>query len=144
MRVCDSAFGILNPASGMPHSESRILHYRSASRISHYYPHSHFAFTFRIHRASGQTCHCRRHDTVVFPTGYLSRVIKSPGPVEQLRIREERVAYDHLSYEGAVDIYLALWSEAQLLNPNLGDDWLDDVQCDIAIARTLNGIAPAI
>jgi hypothetical protein len=45
---------------------------------------------------------------------------------------------------GAVDIYLALWSEAQLLNPNLGDDWLDDVQCDIAIARTLHGIAPAI
>jgi len=43
-----------------------------------------------------------------------------------------------LTYERAADIVAGLWQEALLLNPDLGADWLDDVQCDIAIARTLN------
>jgi hypothetical protein len=64
--------------------------------------------------------------------------------VHDLEVREERAAYDSLGYEGAVDIFLALWSEARHLDPDVGSDWLDDVQCDIAVARTLNGVAPAI
>jgi hypothetical protein len=64
--------------------------------------------------------------------------------VHDLRVREEHAAYDSLSYEGALDVFLALWSEARHLNPDVGSDWLDDVQCDIAVARTLNGLAPAV
>lgn len=71
-------------------------------------------------------------------------MIKSPGPVHALRIREECADYGNLGYEGALDVFLALWSEARLLNPDVGSDWLDDVQCDIAIARTLNGVSPAV
>ena len=37
-------------------------------------------------------------------------MIKSPGPVDALRIREDRVAYDHLSYQGALDIFLSAFS----------------------------------
>lgn len=70
-------------------------------------------------------------------------MIRAPGPVHDLRVREERAAYDHLDYQGALDIFLALWSEARYLNPDVGSDWLEDVQCDIAVARTLNGLAPA-
>jgi hypothetical protein len=71
-------------------------------------------------------------------------MIKSRSPVDDVRHQEERAAYHGLGYEGALDVFLALWSEARLLNPELGADWLDDVQCDIAVARTLNGLAPAV
>ena len=71
-------------------------------------------------------------------------MIKSRAPVDELRVREERAAYDSLGYAGALDVFLTLWSEARLLNPDVGSDWLDDVQCDIAVARTLKGLAPAV
>jgi hypothetical protein len=71
-------------------------------------------------------------------------VIKSPGPVHDIRVREERASYDRLGYEGALDVFLALWSEARHLNPDVGADWLDDVQCDVAVARTLHGLAPTV
>jgi hypothetical protein len=65
-------------------------------------------------------------------------MIKSHAALEALRIREDRVAYEAAGYEGAVDTFMLLWNEALLLNPAAGDDWLDDIQCDIAVARTLN------
>jgi hypothetical protein len=43
-----------------------------------------------------------------------------------------------MTYFEALDIYLELWDEARLLNPRIGDTWLEDVQCDIRVARTLN------
>jgi hypothetical protein len=43
-----------------------------------------------------------------------------------------------LTYHQSLDIFLARWEEARLLNPAMGADWLEDVQCDIRVARTLN------
>lgn len=43
-----------------------------------------------------------------------------------------------MTYHQALDVYLALWDEARLLNPRIGEDWREDVQCDIEVARALN------
>ena len=43
-----------------------------------------------------------------------------------------------MTYCQALDVFLALWAEARLVNPHIGADWREDVQCDIEVARTLN------
>jgi hypothetical protein len=48
-----------------------------------------------------------------------------------------------MSYARALEIFTALWVEAQYLNPDLGADWLDDLEPALAIARTLNALEPA-
>ncbi len=61
-------------------------------------------------------------------------------PTHALRALDDRDAVETgraLTYERAAEIVDGLWREALFLNPDLGADWLDDVQCDIAIARTL-------
>jgi hypothetical protein len=65
-------------------------------------------------------------------------VIKSPRTLQALEDADRRSALRALTYYQALDIFLALWEEARLLNPHMGADWLQDVQCDIEIARTLN------
>ncbi|MGH7719548.1 MAG: hypothetical protein ACREON_11995 [Gemmatimonadaceae bacterium] len=67
-------------------------------------------------------------------------MIRSSPLLEAFEAHYKREAYRRLTYEQALDVFLALWDEACVLNPDLGSDWLDDVQCDIAIARTLNGL----
>ena len=65
-------------------------------------------------------------------------MIKSPLTLQALEDADRRDRARSLTYFDALDIYLSLWDEARLLNPNIGDDWLQDVQCDIEVARTLN------
>jgi hypothetical protein len=69
---------------------------------------------------------------------YLSVVIKSPLVVQALEDADRKAAAQSLTYYQSLDVFLALWEEARLLNPNMGTDWLQDVQCDIEVARTLN------
>lgn len=65
-------------------------------------------------------------------------MIKSPHVLEALENADRQATSRSLTYHQALDIYLALWEEARLLNPDVGADWRDDVQCDIEVARTLN------
>jgi hypothetical protein len=65
-------------------------------------------------------------------------VIKSPLVLQALEDSDRRSALRSLTYYQSLDIFLALWNEARLLNPQMGADWLEDVQCDIEVARTLN------
>jgi hypothetical protein len=65
-------------------------------------------------------------------------VIKSPAVLKALEDSEVRTTVRSRTYFESLDIFLALWEEARLLNPGIGSDWLEDVQCDIAIARALN------
>jgi len=65
-------------------------------------------------------------------------VIKSPLVLQALEDADRRAASRSLTYHQSLDIFLALWEEARLLNPKMGEDWLQDVQCDIEVARTLN------
>ncbi len=49
------------------------------------------------------------------------------------------------SYAEAVEIFEALWEEAEALSPDFpGDpgDWESDLVPDLAIARALNGLPP--
>ena len=68
-----------------------------------------------------------------------------PSPLlEQLEARHQREADRRRTYEQALDVFVGLWNQALLLNPNLGADWLHDVQCDIAMARTLRGLSGTV
>lgn len=59
------------------------------------------------------------------------------GLVELNAADAEAVIYRR-SYHEALDIVLQLWDEAKALNPDIGSDWRNDVEVDIAVARTLN------
>jgi hypothetical protein len=65
-------------------------------------------------------------------------VIRSPLALQALEDADLRSTLRSRTYYESLDLYLLLWEEARLLNPDMGADWLDDVQCDIEIARTLN------
>lgn len=71
--------------------------------------------------------------------GYLSRMIR-----DSSRLREFEASFQRqqltLSYSEALDRFAALWAEARLLRPDLGADWEADLEPDLAIARTLNGL----
>jgi hypothetical protein len=67
-------------------------------------------------------------------------------PSERLAALEKTYLRDVLgdmSYARALEIFTALWIEAQQLNPDIGADWHDDLEPALAIARALNGLQPA-
>jgi hypothetical protein len=55
----------------------------------------------------------------------------------ELQYRQE--AYASWTYADGLALFTALWRQARRLNPDLGIDWLDDLESDLAIARVLNG-----
>ena len=61
----------------------------------------------------------------------------------ELEARYQREAFRGLSYEEALARFAALWAEACALNPELGADWREDLESDLAVARALNGLPPA-
>ncbi len=67
-------------------------------------------------------------------------------PSERLAAFEKSYLRDVLcdmTYAGALEIFTALWIEAQHLNPDIGADWREDLEPALAIAQALNGIQPA-
>ena len=63
------------------------------------------------------------------------------------RIREmeavwERSLYSNMNYPEALARFTALWHQARLLNPRVGQSWEEDVKPDIVLARILNGLSP--
>ena len=65
-------------------------------------------------------------------------MIKSPEALNALEDADRRSTLRLMTYYEALDRYQALWDEARLLNPHIGATWLEDVQCDIEVARVLN------
>ena len=65
-------------------------------------------------------------------------MLKSPAVFAAFDDADRRAAYRLLTWPEAVDRFLALWDEARALNPDVGADWEHDVECDIAVARTLH------
>ena len=65
-------------------------------------------------------------------------MIRSPLALQALEDADLRSTLRSRTYYESLDIFVALWEEARLLNPGMGEDWLQDVQCDIEVARTLN------
>jgi len=56
--------------------------------------------------------------------------------------RFEGETYSDLAYAGALARYAALWAYARELSPDVGTDWQDDLEPDLAIARAVNGLSP--
>jgi hypothetical protein len=70
-------------------------------------------------------------------------MLKAPHLVAALE-NEAQASIDRgRTYRDALAVYAALWEHARRLNPDVGSDWLSDVQADIAIARALRGLPPA-
>jgi hypothetical protein len=70
-------------------------------------------------------------------------MIISPAALAALDAREARVACAGRSYHDALARFTALWCYAREINPEIGVNWRDDIQADIAVARAVNGLAPA-
>ncbi len=70
-------------------------------------------------------------------------VIKASPRLDELERRYQREAFRGLSYEQALERFSSLWAEARQLNPDMGKDWLDDLEPDLAVARAVNGLPPA-
>lgn len=70
-------------------------------------------------------------------------MITSSPRLEELERRYQREAFRGLSYEQALARFSSLWAEARQLNPDVGKNWLEDLEPDLAVARAVNGLPPA-
>lgn len=75
-------------------------------------------------------------------SGYIESVIHPSKRLDELEDRYQRVAFRGLSFEEALGVFASLWVEARELNPDLGADWLEDLEPDLAVARAVNGLRP--
>ncbi|HYL22315.1 MAG TPA: hypothetical protein VEU74_11175 [Gemmatimonadales bacterium] len=69
-------------------------------------------------------------------------MIRSTALLEELEVRFQREALRDLSYPQALARFAALWAEARAVRPDLGSDWLEDLEPDLAVARAVNGLPP--
>lgn len=69
-------------------------------------------------------------------------MIRPTPQLAELEARYQREGFRDLTYEGALALFTALWVEARALHPDLGRDWLEDLEPDLAIARAVNGLPP--
>ncbi|MFN2399796.1 MAG: hypothetical protein ABR543_14345 [Gemmatimonadaceae bacterium] len=69
-------------------------------------------------------------------------MIRRTRRLDELEANYEREAFSSLSYEAALQRFAAMWAEARALNPDIGADWLEDLESDFAVARALNGLPP--
>jgi hypothetical protein len=69
-------------------------------------------------------------------------MITSPAALEALDLEQARTAYRGLSYHDALARFTALWRYSREINLEIGANWRDDVEADIAVGRALNGLPP--
>jgi hypothetical protein len=50
-----------------------------------------------------------------------------------------RRRYAHMTYAEALHIFAQLWQHAKLVNPDFTNNWYEDVEADLELARVLNG-----
>ena len=61
---------------------------------------------------------------------------------EEFEAHYRREAYRDLRFHEALAIFEAMWIHARKLNPRLGEDWREELEATIAVARALNGLPP--
>ena len=69
-------------------------------------------------------------------------MIKDPAHVAELEARYAAGAHGAMSLPQALAWYAAALAEARPLRPDLGADWREDIEPDLAIARAVNGLPP--
>lgn len=70
-------------------------------------------------------------------------MIVSSRSLDEFEAHYQREAFAALSYDDALARFAALWAEARVLRPDLGHDWREDLEPDLALARALNGLPPS-
>lgn len=66
----------------------------------------------------------------------------NPGPSWRVfEADDERRTYP-ATYEEAVRRFAASWAHVRAVRPDVGDDWMEDVQASIRVARAVNGLPP--
>ena len=70
-------------------------------------------------------------------------MIVSSKRLDEFEAAYQREAFASLTYEDALRRFAALWAEARVVSPNLGQDWRRDLEADLAVARAINGLPPA-
>lgn len=53
-----------------------------------------------------------------------------------------RTAYRDMDLLDALSLFDAMWSHARELNPDMVEDWREDEEATIVVARVLNGLPP--
>ena len=71
-------------------------------------------------------------------------MIRAGRALSDLEARDQREAYRNLTYTEALNRIASLWVEARALNPDIGQDWRDDLAPDLAVARAINGYPPTV
>lgn len=70
-------------------------------------------------------------------------MVRASDCLAEFEAQYQREAFKDLTYEQALEQFTALWNEARALRPDLGQDWLEDLETDFAVARAVNGLPPA-
>lgn len=70
-------------------------------------------------------------------------MIRANARWREFEARYQREAHRDLSFREALSIFEAMWIHARKLNPRLGEDWREDLEATIAVARALNGLPPS-
>jgi hypothetical protein len=68
-------------------------------------------------------------------------MIRNSETLERFERDYVRRRYANMTYAEALQIFAALWQHARALNPGFPDNWREDVEADIELARVLNGLA---
>lgn len=74
---------------------------------------------------------------------YIGGVLNPTALWREFEARDERETYADLTYEQALRRFAALWAYAREVNASIGEDWEEDIQADLAVARAINGLPPA-
>lgn len=65
-------------------------------------------------------------------------MLRSSDRVREMEADWARSLYSSMDYPEALARFTALWYQARLLNPGVGQTWEEDVKADITLARILN------
>ena len=69
-------------------------------------------------------------------------MVRDTQRLRDFEARYRRQAYRDMTYRDALAIFEALWVEAREMRDDLGVDWRVDLEVDLEVARTLNGLPP--
>ena len=70
-------------------------------------------------------------------------MITAAEKLQQLEAAFARQAYADMTYAAALERFTALLALAQEVRPVAEEDWLEDLEPDLAVARAVNGLPPA-
>jgi len=69
-------------------------------------------------------------------------MIRDPDRLAEFERQDKQRVLRDMSYLDALAIFESLWVEAKAICPDFGEDWRDDIEPVLAVARAVNGLPP--